>query len=262
MWTWLKSIIGAKPSVPGLPSGQRVYAIGDIHGHLSLLDNLLSQVLEDAQQYPEHSKTLVFLGDYVDRGPDSKGVLERLRTLDLPGFEIICLSGNHEEMLLTFLEDVTMGLRWLRVGGRETLASYGIATDAEETDIAGTQWALVKALSGKHTDFLRGLGLSYQVGDYLFVHAGIRPGRPIIVQDKEDLLWIREPFLTSQRDHGKVVVHGHSVRFDAEFYPNEDIPCRIGIDTGAYKNGVLTCLALVGKEKSLIQTGVSSAPVQ
>ena len=255
MWTWLKSIIRREPAVLGLPPGQRVYAIGDIHGHLSLLDNLLGQVLEDAEQYPGFSKTLIFLGDYVDRGPDSKGVLERLSTLDVPGFDIIFLSGNHENMLLNFLEDGAKGLAWLRVGGQETAASYGVPIDAEEPDIAWTQRALAKALSGQHRDFLNGLSLSHQVGGYFFVHAGIRPGRSITAQDMEDMLWIREPFLTSQQDHGKVVVHGHSVRFDAEFYPDEDTPRRIGIDTGAYKSGVLTCLALVGSEKALIQTG-------
>ena len=245
-----------------MPDGKRIYAIGDIHGHLRLLDDLLGQIVEDAARYPGFEKTLIFLGDYIDRGPDSNGVLQRLCTLDIPGFNLVFICGNHEEMMTIFLEEPSRGLVWLRNGGDETLSSYGIAVDsaAEKTPdvMADYSRLFLAAVPREQRDFLRALELSYEVGDYLFVHAGIRPGRAIAQQEPEDLLWIREPFLKSHRNHGKVVVHGHSIRFEPEVYPDEVAPRRIGIDTGAYKNGVLTCLALVGDKRMLIQAGESS----
>lgn len=253
MWSKLKALVMSGASKPSVPARQIVYAIGDIHGYLGLLDDLLVKIEEDAKAYPGFHKTIVFLGDYVDRGPDSKGVVERLRTLVLPDFDLTFIRGNHEEMMLTFLEDISVGQAWMRNGGRETMQSYGVFLETE--DIAAIQQEFVAALPRHQRMFLRGLDLCHSVGDYFFVHAGVRPGRPLDQQDTEDMLWIREPFLMSKRDHGKVVVHGHSINYEPEFYPDDIHPRRIGIDTGAYKNGVLTCLALVGEERSLIQAG-------
>jgi serine/threonine protein phosphatase 1 len=259
MWTRLTSAFGRNAVAPIVPHGKRIYAIGDIHGHLQLLDELLAQIVEDAARYPGFEKNLIFLGDYVDRGPESNGVLQRLCTLDLPGFNLVFLSGNHEEMMATFLEESTLGLVWLRNGGDATLSSYGIQVDStvERTPevMADYSRLLMDAVPRQQRDFLRALELTHEEGDYLFVHAGIRPGRSLALQEVDDLLWIREPFLKSRRDHGKVVVHGHSIRYEPEVYPDEAMPRRIGIDTGAYKNGVLTCLALVGDKRMLIQAG-------
>jgi serine/threonine protein phosphatase 1 len=253
MWSKIKSLLTSDTSRPSVPARQIVYAIGDIHGYLGLLDDLLAKIEDDARAYPNFHKTLVFLGDYVDRGPASKGVVERLSGLHLADFDLVFISGNHEVMMLTFLEDVSIGEAWLRNGGRETMQSYGVLSDME--DVATIQQAFIAAFPRHHRVFLQGLDLCHVVGDYFFVHAGIRPGRPIDRQAREDMVWIREPFLTSERDHGKVVVHGHSINYEPEFYPDDMHPRRIGIDTGAYKSGVLTCLALKGEERSLIQTG-------
>jgi len=251
MLNWLNSFRKKQP-LPAVPTGQCVYAVGDIHGRLDLLDNLLTQIQQDAGNYPGFSRSLVFLGDYVDRGPDSRGVLERLRTLSLPGFEVICLAGNHEEMMSLFLEDADVGADWLRAGGVQTLRSYGIHVhvDSEPTVLRDS---LLNVMTRSERDFLRSLGSWYDAGDYMFAHAGIRPGRPYGQQEDADLMWIREPFLSSKRDHGKVVVRGHSINYEPEFFPNSERPRGIGIDTGAFRQGVLTCLALVGTEHRLIQ---------
>lgn len=251
MLNWLKSFRKNQP-LPAVPAGQCVYAVGDVHGRLDLLDELLSRIQSDFSTYPGFTGTLVFLGDYVDRGPDSRGVLERLRSLTLPGFDVVCLAGNHEEMMGLFLEDADAGADWLRAGGVQTLRSYGIPVhvDSEPTELRDR---LLDVMDRSERDFLRSLGSWYDAGDYMFAHAGIRPGRVYNQQEDADLMWIREPFLSSRRDHGKVVVHGHSINYEPEFFPNVDRPRRIGIDTGAFRHGVLTCLALVGTEHRLIQ---------
>jgi serine/threonine protein phosphatase 1 len=246
MWSKLKALFGSDPAKPGVPARRVVYAIGDIHGYLALLDDLLAKIQDHAEAYPGFQKTIVFLGDYVDRGPDSHGVVERLATFALPDFDVVFITGNHEEMMLTFLDDVTIGNAWLRSGGLETVQSYGVLTEMQDIDMDALQQDFVAAMPHHQRMFLKGLDLCHTVGDYFFVHAGVRPGQPLDTQVAEDLVWIREPFLTSRRDHGKVVVHGHSINYEPEFFPDNIYPRRIGIDTGAYRNGVLTCLALVG----------------
>ncbi len=234
-------------------AGTRLYAIGDIHGRSDLLESLLQQIADDAVRHPETAtKRLVYLGDYVDRGPASSAVIDMVLHDAPPGFEVVPLMGNHEEMMLRFLEDLAVGRTWMMNGGDATLRSYGVEPPSM---FAGTplvrhaQQQFAERLPARHKRFLEELAVSHIEGDYLFVHAGVRPGVPLEKQHAEDLLWIREEFLESDRDFGKVVVHGHSITLDPEFRPN-----RIGIDTGAYRSNQLTCLVLEGTERELLTT--------
>lgn len=237
----------AQPLVAGrparVPPGLCVYAIGDVHGRLDCLRALHDLVREDAAGLPRGTeKLLVYLGDYVDRGPDSRAVLDVLIAEPLPGFRSVHLMGNHDAWLLAFLEDTTIGPAWLRYGGDATLQSYGIATTAptENLDaLIALQGQLRARLPLEHIAFIEAMPLSWQIGDYLFVHAGVRPGLPLTDQQPEDLLWIREPFLSTPQDLGKVVVHGHTVTTEPEVRTN-----RIGVDTGACWSGRLTCAVL------------------
>ncbi len=245
----------AKRSRPpaAVAAGTRLYAIGDIHGRSDLLESLLQQIADDAVRHPETAtKRLVYLGDYVDRGPASSAVIDMVLHDAPPGFEVVPLMGNHEEMMLRFLEDLAVGRTWMMNGGDATLRSYGVEPPSM---FAGTplvrhaQQQFAERLPARHKRFLEELAVSHIEGDYLFVHAGVRPGVPLEKQHAEDLLWIREEFLESDRDFGKVVVHGHSITLDPEFRPN-----RIGIDTGAYRSNQLTCLVLEGTERELLTT--------
>ena len=245
----------AKPhrSPSAVPAGTRLYAVGDIHGRADLLEALLQEIAEDAVRHPETgTKQLIYLGDYVDRGPASSAVIDMVLHDAPPGFEVVPLMGNHEEMMLRFLEDIAVGRTWMMNGGDATLLSYGVEPPSM---FAGTprvhhaQQEFAERLPARHKRFLEGLAVSHVEGDYLFVHAGVRPGIALDQQRTEDLLWIRDEFLGSDRDFGKVVVHGHSITRDPEFRPN-----RIGIDTGAYRSNQLTCLVLEGTERRLLTT--------
>lgn len=237
------------PGETSVPAGLRVYAVGDIHGELSALDDLLGKIAADLPDLAARGirPVVVFLGDYVDRGPDSRGVLDRLSADPLPGAECRFLMGNHEDAVLAALADPRTMPPWLQFGGGETLASYGIRVGhgSRSQDEAGA--ALARAMPERHRAFLAGLELSAIYGDYAFVHAGIRPGRPIEQQDRDDLLWIRDPFLGSRRWHGKVVVHGHTIVERPELLAN-----RIAIDTGAYATGILSCLVLEGTGRRIL----------
>ncbi|MEJ2816534.1 MULTISPECIES: metallophosphoesterase family protein [unclassified Caulobacter] len=240
----------SKPSAPST-GGRLVYAIGDVHGHLDLLDQLLDLIVQDAAASGrDQVPVLILVGDYVDRGPESRGVIDRLIALgeaaaNLGRFEARFLLGNHEQTLLAFLESPEGGPAWAEFGGGETLASYGVAPPPGRGD--PESWKAVQAeFRGKfppqHEAFLRRLELSARYGDYLFVHAGVRPGVPIEQQDPEDLVWIRGDFLSEPHRLGCVVVHGHT--------PSETPflgPDRINIDTGAYATGVLTAVKLSGE---------------
>ena len=241
-----------EPVTAAVPRSVRVYAIGDIHGRLDLLDAMLDQLVEDGAAAPDLNKYIVYLGDYVDRGPDSSGVIERLVQGPPPGFGAIHLKGNHEASMLHFLEDIRIGPNWLSYGGDATLASYQVPPPGENAGAAELEQAqalLYAALPPNHLAFLTSLRASVAIGDYLFVHAGIRPGVALERQREEDLLWIREQFLRSTADHGKVVVHGHTISVAPEVRAN-----RIGIDTGAFATNRLTCLVLEGNDRRFLYT--------
>ena len=234
------------------PAGSRLYAVGDIHGRADLLESLLGQIAADAAGHPGAAKRLIFLGDYVDRGPASSAVIDLVLRDGPPGIELVPLMGNHEEMMLRFLEDIAVGRTWMMNGGDATLRSYGVEPPglfAGSASMRQAQRQLAERLPAGHRSFLEGLAISHTEGDYLFVHAGVRPGVALDRQLSEDLLWIRDEFLESDGDFGKLVVHGHSISRAPEFRPN-----RIGIDTGAYRSGRLTCLVLEGTERKLLTT--------
>jgi serine/threonine protein phosphatase 1 len=241
------------PGLPAVPADTAVYAIGDIHGRSDLLAELHAGIVADAASRGATRRVIVHLGDYVDRGPDSAGVVYRLLDAVPDGFDSICLLGNHERMMLDFLEDASAGPLWLRNGGDATLASYGVAYETKESfdlqRLRGLQGELRHRLPERHLAFLRGLRLVHIEGDYAFVHAGIRPGVALEAQEEMDLLWVRGLFLRSDRDHGKIIVHGHTIMPEPEIMPN-----RIGIDTGAWYTGRLTSLALEGSQRHLLAT--------
>lgn len=235
-------------------SGARAYAIGDVHGCLILLEQLLAKIEADLDARPVGEAFLVFVGDLIDRGPDSAGVIERLRRYDRPGVKPIFLMGNHEEFLLRILGGDTKDLdAWLTYGGKECVASYNLAPDQLLVLPEGEALLrLRQAIPDSHRRFLKSFADTFRFGDYLFVHAGIRPGLAIEDQVEADLRWIREPFLGDQRDHGFVVVHGHTI-FDIV----DEQPNRIGIDTGAYRTGTLTALIIDGTERRWLSTSSS-----
>ena len=225
-----------------IPAGIRAYVIGDIHGRFDLLLRLHEDILTDAQQKPIGDLRIIYLGDYVDRGPSSREVLDFLTSAQSSKFSVTCLQGNHEAMLLRFLEDASVGPEWFAYGGLATLMSYGINLSSvgnTEEKLRAAQSALSERFPSAHKSFLESLPTHASLGDYFFVHAGVRPGVPLTAQKDTDLVWIREDFLASKDFHGKIVVHGHSYKTEPEVLPN-----RIGIDTGAYATGRLTCLVL------------------
>lgn len=236
---------------PSVPPGSVVYAIGDIHGEGGKLDLLHSMIRADARSRTAERKVAVYLGDYVDRGPDCAGVIERLTDDPLPGFEKIFLKGNHEEFMLHFLETGDASSGWFHNGGLNTLESYEVEIRGRflwRPDSTDLREQLLEKLPDRHRKFLERLDLRHIEGDYLFVHAGIRPGRPLEDQTAADMLWIRNLFLDSEEDHGYIVVHGHTPRDFPEVRPN-----RIGIDTGAVYGGKLTALVLEGEERDFLQ---------
>lgn len=236
---------------PSGPDGYRAYVVGDIHGRLDLLEDLLAKIHAELQRRPVEKTLLVFVGDLIDRGPASAHVLERLRNYKRPGIRTVFLLGNHEEVLLRILHgDAELITKWRWFGGSECLQSYGIepgrfAYLSDQQALAIVRGAIPK----EHVKFLETFVDSCRFGDYLFVHAGIRPGVELQQQSQNDLRWIREPFLLDDRDHGFIVVHGHTICEEVEVLPN-----RIGIDTGAYRSGVLTALAIEGADQWLIDT--------
>jgi serine/threonine protein phosphatase 1 len=234
------------------PGDTRVYAVGDIHGYTDRLLALQSLIVEDAAAAPQGRRVIVYLGDYYDRGPDSAGVIDMLIDRPLNGFESVFLKGNHEDIILNFLDgDLESGANWIYHGGNTTLQSYGIdceRTWPDYTELVSYQRALAARFPAAHRRFLESLALSHVEGDYAFVHAGIRPGRPLAEQLPEDLMWIRDEFHNSDDDHGHVVVHGHTPvnrvvnRFN-----------RIDIDTGAGFGRELTAVVLAGTRRTFLQ---------
>ena len=229
-----------------VPDGQRVYAIGDIHGCLSLLDDLIAQIEADDAARGSAQTQLIFLGDLVDRGPESAGVIDRLIDLAQSRGNVRFILGNHEEIFLRALGGDLEALRlFVRIGGRETILSYGVTPrDYERTDYDELLVLMQAQVPQRHIDFLNNFEDRIVIGDYVFVHAGVRPGVGIEDQRQSDLRWIRSTFLDSDAEFGKLVVHGHSISDQAVERPN-----RIGLDTGAFASGRLTALGLEGRAR-------------
>lgn len=240
------------------PRGFRAYAVGDIHGRLDLLELLLADIERDMARRAPRKTLLIFLGDLIDRGPHSREVVERLRTYSRPNVRTVFLAGNHEEVLLRLLNGERGILEsWLTFGGAECLKSYGVdpAVIRGKSEARGLE-AIGRAFPPDHLTFLSGFVDTLRFGDYLFVHAGIRPGLDLSLQDQSDLRWIRTPFLEDDANHGFVVVHGHTIAKEVVERPN-----RIGIDTGAYRTGVLTALAIEGADRWFLDTGGAIAAI-
>ena len=241
-----------RPKSCEIPAGRRVYAVGDIHGRLDLLNQLLDLIEQDDRSRGRGSETeLIFLGDLVDRGPDSRGVVERLLALSKGPTPVRFLMGNHEEVFLRAVRGEVSALRFLiRIGGRETILSYGV-TEAEYRDLDYEDLAalLPQRVPSDHVAFLAGFEPMIEMGDYLFVHAGLRPGIALGDQSASDLCWIRDDFLNHRDSFEKMVVHGHSITDDVDVRSN-----RIGIDTGAFASGRLTSVGLEGGERWFLST--------
>ncbi|MBU3077735.1 metallophosphoesterase family protein [Sphingomonas quercus] len=239
------------------PEGERLYAIGDIHGRDDLLGELLAMIDADNAARRPARTTLVFLGDYVDRGLNSRGVIEALMALEAAGRRAVFLMGNHEEVLLLVARgDRRAAGLFDQVGGRETLLSYGIdEIDYEGADAAGLAELIRTHVPAAHLRWMQELTPSYQAGGYLFVHAGIRPGVAMEDQKNSDLRWIRSEFLDNASDHGALIIHGHSITPEVEMREN-----RIGIDTGAYASGRLTALGMEDGERWILQTAGNADP--
>jgi len=236
---WRRFRKAAEINTPRLPSGSRVYAVGDVHGRIDLLQETFAKIDSHRDAHPIANVLEDMLGDYIDRGPSSFDVIELLSKR--VGGGTICLKGNHECFMLEFLRDPTILSAWQRCGGLETLASYGLepSFDLSPQDQESLAATLAERLPAHHYKFLNALPLSFTLGDYFFVHAGVRPGIALAKQSAEDLLWIREDFLGYEGGFGKVVVHGHTPVSEPEIRKN-----RINLDTGAYASGKLTCAVI------------------
>lgn len=252
MFKKLRSLFSTPAEEPAqpqahVPAGQRVYAIGDIHGRLDLFEQLLAMIEADDAARDEAETQLILLGDLVDRGPESRGVVERAMQLMAAGRTRV-LAGNHEEMLLGSLEETETLRHFLRHGGKETLFSYGLTGEeysrGKLDEIQDRAKALIPA---NHIAFIKAMENRIVIGDYVFVHAGIRPGVPLDQQVVSDLRWIRREFLDHAEPFGHLVVHGHTITDEPVLRPN-----RIGIDTGAFASGKLTALGLEGDERWLL----------
>ncbi|MGE4350929.1 MAG: metallophosphoesterase family protein [Bdellovibrionales bacterium] len=242
--------MGTRPSTP---TGYRLYAVGDIHGRLDHLVRLLASIEQNAARHPDKKKVVIFLGDYVDRGMDSKGVLDCLSQWKIPDIKSVFLRGNHDDMFLRFLRgQVDVAPSWLSLGGAAALASYGI-TSLSGVAGKGKIETLLKTVQAKvpqtHVDFLRKTIYAAAYGHYYFVHAGVRPSVPLDQQKPVDQMHIRGDFLLCEDSFGRIVVHGHTIRPDPEVKRN-----RIGIDTGAFATGKLTCLILDGTSRAFLTT--------
>jgi serine/threonine protein phosphatase 1 len=240
-----------KPAPSG-PRGHRAYAIGDVHGRLDLLETLLARIEADVNTRPRRRTSIIFLGDLIDRGPSSAGVIERLRTFRPSYAKPVFLMGNHEEVLLRVTSgEAALIPSWLRFGGAETLASYGLnAATLSGLSNSDAVARVRDAIPEPHLEFISTFADTVSFGDYLFVHAGIRPGVELSEQSQTDLRWIREPFLENEEERGFIVVHGHTISPRIQSTPN-----RIGIDTGAFYTGVLTAVAIEGGRRWFLQTG-------
>lgn len=244
----------ARDALPpaAVPPGQRIYAIGDIHGRLDLLDQLLVRIGDDLDGIGMDDCSLIFLGDLIDRGPDSASVVERVYALHraMPGTRV--LTGNHEEVFVRALDGDEAAMRFFcKIGGRETILSYGISEESYRTmDYATLITELQRLVPAHHRRFLADFEDMIVIGDYAFVHAGIKPGVALADQAESDLRWIRESFLEHTGAFERIIVHGHTISSAIDVRHN-----RIGIDTGAYAGGPLTALVLEGDRRWFVDTG-------
>ena len=256
LWSYLRSapspeLVQAPSGKPSaLPDGHRIYAIGDVHGLSDLLGRLADRIAADLDRRPVRHGRAIFLGDYIDRGPDSRGVIDKLARGDFPvPFET--LRGNHEDLMLRALARPDAMPDWCACGGIETLQSYGIdvGKEAARRRSGRLHRQLLEVLPDGHQAFLQRTQLSLVAGDYFFVHAGARPGVPLDRQDEADLLWIRDACYKAPGRFDKVLVHGHTPRRRPE-----NLPGRINVDTGGFKWGVLSCVVLEGQERRFLST--------
>ena len=234
--------------------GRLIYAIGDVHGRRDLLQTIVRKIAVDAiTSGSTEPPLLLFLGDYIDRGPESAGVVSYILALrGQSGFEVRCLKGNHEQTLMTFCVDSAIGPTWIEHGGGATLASYGVVSPSKRTDMAAweaTRLAFSEAMPEDHWLFYRDLELSVTIGDYFFVHAGVRPGIALADQSEQDLLWSRGEFLAEKKPFEKIIVHGHTP-VEAPILG----ATRVAVDTGAYATGVLSAVRLEGADQSVVST--------
>lgn len=245
-----------------MPEGTVAWAVGDVHGRLDLLVPLVEHMIADAAENPAERTVVIFLGDYIDRGPDSRGVIRYLAGLPKDaGIEWRFLKGNHEEAMLNFLDDPTTGPTWCEYGGDAALASYGLRLP--QMKHKPEAWAHLSAdldhkVTAAERAFLEELELSLSLGDYFFAHAGARPGELLERQTERDLMWIRNSFLDSDVEFEKVVVHGHT--------PTRAVHAdrrRMGLDTKAYESGILSAVRLEGSERHVMQAidGVAGAVI-
>lgn len=246
------------PRLPAVPEGTRYYVIGDIHGRIDLYEAMIAAIEDDDSRAGPADTRVVLLGDLVDRGPDSAGVIARTRTWQ-QSRTVHVLAGNHEEMFLAAFEKPEALRHFLKHGGRETVMSYGLSKKQIATLSLEEIFELLPSLvPTSEREYIAGFETMVRAGDYVFVHAGIDPSRPLAEQKRSDLLWIRERFLNHEGPLEKVVVHGHTI-----FERVMDCGNRIGIDTGAFRSGVLTALVLEGDQRRVIQACASSGgPVE
>nr|WP_298925808.1 metallophosphoesterase family protein [uncultured Erythrobacter sp.] len=239
----------ARARLPAVPDGTRYYVIGDIHGRLDLYEALIDAIEADDQNSGSADSRVILLGDLVDRGPDSAGVIKRTRKWQ-KNRDVRVLAGNHEEMFLQSFEKPDILRHFLKHGGRETIMSYGISKKQFNAMTLDELHALLpQIISQKERDYVASFEEMIIAGDYVFVHAGVDPSVPLDAQKRSDMLWIRDRFLNHEGALEKVVVHGHTI-FDTVM----DCGNRIGIDTGAFRSGVLTALVLEGEDRRVIQT--------
>jgi serine/threonine protein phosphatase 1 len=245
---WKLSASEVPKARPCVPADWRIYAVGDVHGRADLLTELFKRIDRDLKARPFAKSMEIFLGDYIDRGPHSRQVIELLITRQRER-ETVFLKGNHEACALQFLRDPAMLCQWKDLGGANTLLSYGVTPTRRDAPPSQHEIgaAFHQAMPDSHRNFIQSLKLSFTCGDFFFAHAGARPGIPLQKQSEQDLLWIRDDFLLHEEYFGKVVVHGHTPAHEPDIRPN-----RINIDTGAYATGRLTCMVLEGDQMRFI----------
>lgn len=245
-------------NLPATGKGERIYAIGDIHGRYDLMKHLIEMIEDHAAKQPgAKAAHIMILGDMIDRGPDSDKVIRSIRRRARKG-DVTVLMGNHEEIMLRAMDGEPGVMKsWLRFGGVQTLRSFGIDPPTDDFDQPELTRKLKEAIPESWVEWLRQLPISARSGDYFFCHAGLRPGIDLNRQSRKDLLWIRDEFLDNDDTHGVVVVHGHSISPDVELRHN-----RIGVDTGAYRTGMLTAVYLEDRRCEILSTAAPLAPDQ